>query len=107
MHPFICSLASKYKHFGHFLFNNLPVAKSLIAYAIFEQLVKIKIVLHQKVDIAAIKLHRFFAHHCTGWPNIKVKWSTHINTTSLIPLKCTNTKLKSIHSGATMFEFLI
>ena len=79
----------------------------MVADSIFEQFIEIKVVLHQKVDVAAVKLHNLLVHDCASWPTVKVKWSAHVNTTLRVPFECTDSELKSIHSCATVFEFLI
>ena len=107
MNSFVCSLSSKHEHFGHLLLNNLPITKPLIADSKFEQPVKIKIILHQEIDVAVVELHVSLVHDCAGWPDIKIKCANHINTTLLIPLKSCDSILECIHSGTTMFEFLI
>ena len=107
MHPFICSLSSKHKHFRDFLLDNLPIAKSLIADSKFEQSVKVEIILHQEINIAVVELHVSLVHDGARWPDIEIKCANHVNTTFFVPLESCDSILECIHSGAAMLEFLI
>jgi hypothetical protein len=87
--------------------DDLFVTKSLIADSLSEQLVEIKLVLHQEVDAAGVELHYLFVHDRRVWENVKVEGPHYVFVLFGIPLKCCDTKLKGIHPLAVVLDLLV
>ena len=87
--------------------NDLFVTKSLIADSLCEQLVEVKLVLHQEVDAAGVELHYLLIHDRRVWKHIKVEGPHDVLVLFVIPLKCCDTKLEGIHSLAVVLDLLV
>ena len=95
------------KSLGDPRLDDLFVTKSLIADSLSEQLVEIKLVLHQEVDATGVELHHLLVHDRRVWKHVKVEGPHDIFVLFSIPLKCCYTKLKGIHPLAVVLDLLV
>ena len=84
------------------LAHKVFVAQALIVDPMAKELVEVKVMLHQKSDVACFELHRLVSKNFRVWPDVDIEGSRGVARARGIPLECSNTNLERVHPTAAM-----
>lgn len=87
----------------HLLFVRQP----LVVDPFSEELIEIKVIRHQEVDITRVHLHSTLPHDARGWEHVEIEWSNRMHLLLCVPLESSQPYLEGIHPLTAVLELLI
>ena len=79
----------------------------MVVHSEVEELVEVKVVLHQEANVARLELHRRVTQDLRVGPHIDVEGTRRVGLASLVPFEAADANLKSIHASAIVLELLV
>ena len=90
-----------------FLSDDVLITEALVVHTEGEELVEVKVVLHEESNVASLELHSLITEDFWVRPNIGIKGTWSVSSPSGVPLKATNANLESVHASAVVPQLLV
>ena len=87
--------------------DKIDVWQPLVADAFLEELVEVKLVVHEEFNTACVKLRDLFVHDARIREDVEIEWPHWVSLLRAVPFEGAKADLESIHSLTIVFEFLV
>ena len=90
-----------------FLSDDFLITEALVVHTEGEELVEVKVVLHEEPNVAGLELHSLIAKDFRVRPNIGIEGTRSVSCPSGIPLEATHANLESVHASTVVPQLLV
>ena len=91
----------------YFLSHEVLITEALVVYTESEELVEVKVVLHEESNVASLELHSLITEDFWVRPNIGIKGAWSVRRPSRVPLEATHANLESVHARTVVSQLLV
>ena len=91
----------------NFFANEICIAQSLVVDPHAEEFVEVKVVLHEKANVATLELTSLIAKDVRLWPHVSIKGPRGVGGAPGVPFEAANTDLESVHAHAVVLQLLV
>ena len=89
------------------ILDEIFVTEASVADSVAEKFIKIKLILHEELDAACVKLHNLLVHNLRIRPCIEIKRTHAVLVGLIVPFERGDTNLEGIHSLTIMLQLLV